>query len=147
MDGEPTREDVLREAARPMEFFTHDVHAHEDIQLRRLVARCGMEGYGRWWLLCELLASADGHRISVEGMDGELWAAELRMAPDELGSFARELVRCGLCDLSGGWLSSHGMDSRAEKMGLQIASGKASGRKGGRPRKEAARGEKTPGVS
>ena len=49
---------VAERAREPMAFFSHDSHAASDIKCRRLIRRFGMEGYGRWWLLCELLAAA-----------------------------------------------------------------------------------------
>lgn len=131
----PTRDDVLREAARPMAYFTHDSHARNDIKCRRLIRRLGFEGYGWWWALCEILAESDGHSIRIGGEDGELWADELGIDLAGLRTLADALVGAGLCEFDGDRLFAPGMQRRAEIIGAQVAFGKANGKRGGRPRK------------
>lgn len=128
------REDVLREAARPMEYFTHDAHAFGDIKVQRMFDALGYEGYGRWWHLCELMASTEGHEMRVDGVDGRLWARRLGTDEEGLQAFADVLVASGLASVDGGVLRLPGMQRRAEKLGAQIACGRANGMKGGRPK-------------
>lgn len=126
-----TRAEVLAEAARPMAFFSHDSRAHDDIKCRRLLRRLGFEGYGRWWLLCELLASEDGHRLRADGEDGEILADELGLDLEGLASFVSTIADCGLVEVEGDVIRSDRMDRNAEYFGMQ----RAKGKRGGRPRK------------
>lgn len=52
-------------AAEPMEYFSHDADAAQDIKCRKLIRRQDMAGYGRWWVLCELLAGIKGHIFCI----------------------------------------------------------------------------------
>lgn len=65
-------EDAAALALKPMRYFSHDSDANRDIKCRRLIARQGVEGYGRWWLLCEALASTDNHRFDW-GREDDRW--------------------------------------------------------------------------
>lgn len=85
---------------RPLDYFSHDSGAFHDIKCRVLVRRRGMEGYGMWWRLCELLAAADGHSLDVsDGEVREIVAEELRCdGGDSLLGFLGDLAEVGLID-------------------------------------------------
>lgn len=123
--------EVEAEAARPMKYFSHDSNAAQDIKCRRLLRRLGMEGYGRWWRLCELLAATDGHRLGIETEeDAEIIAEELRLdGREELMGYLQVLVDVGLIHMPGdGYVWSERMLVNAEYFGKK----RAAGRKGGR---------------
>ena len=129
-----TQREIDDAAARPMEWFKHDTHAHADIKCRRLLRRLGMAGYGRWWRLCEIMADTSGHRPSVESEeDAEILAEELQLdSIGELMDFLTTLCRVGLIVMPGdGTIYSERMLSNAETFGRNRANGKL----GGRPRK------------
>ena len=129
-----TQHEIEAEAARPMRFFPHDSNAAQDIKCRRLLRRLGFEGYGRWWRLCEMLAAADGHRLSVETEeDAEIMAEELRLGGHaELASFLKVLADVGLVHMPGdGTVYSERMLSNAEYFGKK----RTAARKGGRSKK------------
>lgn len=128
--------EVEAEAARPMRYFSHDSNAAQDIKCRRLLRRLGMEGYGRWWRLCELLAATDGHRLGIETEeDAEIIAEELRLGGrEELMEYLQVLVDVGLIHMPGdGYVWSERMLVNAEYFGKL----RANGKRGGRPRKDA----------
>lgn len=128
--------EAIEAGARPLEYFGHDANASADIKCRRLIRRLGVEGYGRWWLLCELLASADWHRLDVSDEEGmELVADALRCDVGEAASFLATLGDIGLVDaglLGDGVVSSDRMCRNALAVGRKRAGGKL----GGRPRKD-----------
>lgn len=134
-----TRKDAeaIRErASEPMAFFTHDSNAAGDIKCRRLIHRCGLEGYGRWWLLCEILAATEGHAMPVETEEDMIILAEaLRFTgPDDVRacrSFVEVMAEIGLVRLEDGEVVSDRMFRNAEYFGRQ----RHNGGKGGRPRK------------
>lgn len=126
-----TAREIEAEAARPMKYFSHDSNAAQDIKCRRLLRRLGMEGYGRWWRLCELLAATDGHRLSIETEeDAEIIAEELHLdGHQELMRYLQVLVDVGLIHMPGdGYVWSERMLTNAEYFGKK----RAAGRKGGR---------------
>lgn len=130
-------EDALAEDARkPMDYFSHDADAASDIKCRKLIRRCGMAGYGRWWRLCELLASASGHAVSARTEEEvEMLADDLMFDdPSELVDFLSTLCEIGLLSGMGdGEFTSERMLQNALKVGAK----RAAGRLGGRPRKAA----------
>lgn len=131
-----TAREIEAEAARPMKYFSHDSNAAQDIKCRRLLRRLGMEGYGRWWRLCELLAATDGHRLSIETEeDAEIIAEELHLdGHQELMRYLQVLVDVGLIHMPGdGYVWSERMLTNAEYFGKL----RANGKRGGRPRKNA----------
>lgn len=54
---------VSEYAAEPLKYFSHDSNAASDIKCQKLIMRRGYDGYGRWWRLCEYMASIDGHAV------------------------------------------------------------------------------------
>lgn len=139
-----TDESVI-EAAEPMEYFLHDSDAFQDLKCQRLVARLGFDGYGRWWLLCELLAGARGHAIPVKTDEDRLilsrqlgfgsWVCGDDEAVARAGEFIAELRDIGLVELGDdGCIYSRRLHENA----AQLAKKRANGRKGGRPGKDAA---------
>lgn len=124
-------QEIEREAARPMQFFSHDSDASQDIKCKKLIRRFGMEGYGRWWRLCEILAASDGHRVSIqEQEEAEILAEELCYdTTSELIDFVAQLSEIGLIRTPGdGTFYSESMNRRS----LYFGQRRAAGRKGGR---------------
>lgn len=129
--------EAIEAGARPLEYFGHDANASSDIKCRRLMKRLGVEGYGRWWLLCETLASADWHRLDVSDGEGmELAADSLMCGEEEAREFLDTAAALGLIDpglYAEGVVSSDRMCRNAAAVGRK----RAGGRLGGRPRKDA----------
>ena len=51
---------------KPLPYFKHDADAHDDPKLQDLRDTLGLKGYGRYWLLVEVLAEREGHVYEVE---------------------------------------------------------------------------------
>ncbi|MEG0015758.1 MAG: DUF4373 domain-containing protein [Gordonibacter sp.] len=125
-----TQADIEDAARDPLKYFSHDSHAAEDTKCRRLLRRCGMEGYGRWWRLCELLAAEEGHHLSVADMEDEELLAESLFfdGPYELEGFLDTLTDCGLILMPGDGFISAQLVTDAS---LYFGKKRASGGKGG----------------
>lgn len=135
--------EVERLSDEPMAFFPHDADAANDMKCRKLIRRCGFEGYGRWWRFCELLASTSGHAIPVDTTeDLEILAEVLRF---DSGGFGDELVAAEECRFFIETLLEIGLlkrnkdmfveNSRMKNNALYYGQQRANGRKGGRPKK------------
>ena len=95
-------ERFLEEAeSDPIHYLKHDTRAHDDEALYRLTARLGMECYGRYWLLVELLTGRRHHYYDVSDELG--WRRLSRdmscicdMGVDECKSFIADLYGADL---------------------------------------------------
>lgn len=137
--------EVERLAQEPMAFFPHDANAFQDVKCQRLIHRRGWDGYGRWWRLCEYMASTKGHRIAFDTEEDALILSGVLgfvsghafneiIAIDDCRSYIEELLDIGLLERdSDGFLKNSRMQNNAVYFGKQ----RANGRKGGRPRKNA----------
>lgn len=120
---------VSIEAARPLAYFFHDSDAAMDAKIRRLVKRLGVEGYGRWWLLCEFLAREDSHSVDVrEDYGWELLADGLMCGAATAREFVEECVKLGLLDRESyaerGKVVNDRIMRSAQKVGRRRAAGK-----------------------
>ena len=144
MPSKKDQEAIELRSREPMAFFSHDSNASTDIKCRRLIRRCGMEGYGRWWCLCELLAATDGHAVPVATDEDMLIVADaLRFTSggafnelkdiEDCKAFVDVLIELGLVTLTDeGEITSKRMMRNAQFFGRN----RVNGAKGGRPRKD-----------
>ncbi len=130
-------------AAERLAYFPHDSSAASDIKCQRLIMRLGFSGYGRWWRLCEYLASSKGHVIPFTTDEDKLILGGVLqfgtggsfddfLCIEEVTAFVNELLAIGLLQTDeNGCLENPRMHENALKFGKK----RAAGRKGGRPRK------------
>lgn len=130
-------DEAMEAGSDPLDYFPHDAWARMDVKCRKLIRRYGYEGYGRWWALCEIMASTSGHMVTVRTNE------ELDFLADDLGfpdcesckEFLDALACTGLINAEmyaqTGRVVSDRMLKNAYKTGLK----RAGGRRGGRPRK------------
>lgn len=131
-----TQEQIEEAARKPLKYFSHTAHAAEENESRRLLRRCGYEGYGRYWRLCELMAAAEGHALDVRNAEDQDILADLLdfKSTEELGDFLVTLSGCGLVDMPGdGTVTARVVTETA----LYFGKKRASGGKGGRNRGKA----------
>jgi hypothetical protein len=97
----------------PMLFFPHDADSATDERCRRLILRLGYDGYGRWWRLCEMMASTPGHAVPCATEEDRMMLCdELRCDDGELSALLGALADFGLVPadvLAGGRIASEGM--------------------------------------
>ena len=122
-------DEVSELAAKPLRYFPHDADASGDPKCKRLIRMYGVAGYGRWWLLCEALASEQGHGIPIETEnDAENLATIIDVeSASEAAEFVSFLETVGLVSRQDGVLRSRRMDENAEAFGRR----RVAGRKGG----------------
>jgi hypothetical protein len=115
----------------PMMFFPHDADSASDFKCRRLILRLGYEGYGRWWRLCEMMASTPGHAVPCATEDDRmLLCDELRCDEDELSALLDALADFGLVPadvLAEGRIASERMTRNALYFGRRRVNGKRGG--------------------
>lgn len=130
-------------AAEPMMYFSHDSNAAADIKCQRLIKRMGYAGYGRWWRLCEHMASVKGHSIPFVTDEDKLILGDILgfdagnfdefITIDETTGFIDGLLNIGLLTKNEkGELFNNRMMENSQYFGKQ----RYNGNKGGRPRKQ-----------
>lgn len=105
-DAEAAKWSELYQEARnePMDYISHDVSAHDNEKIRRMMARLGWGSYGMYWCLVELLARRRMHCYRVEDELGwqflarDMSTAGLPMEVGECQSFVGELASLGLIE-------------------------------------------------
>ena len=131
-----SEDEALSAGSGAMKYFSHDSAASADMKCRRLLRRYGVEGYGRFWLLCEALASADWHRLPFETEeDAEVVSDVLMCEPDEARSFIASLGEWGLISadqLSRGVITS----DRMVRNSIEFGRKRVGGMRGRGPRKK-----------
>lgn len=50
-------------------YFSHDANARNDLKCIKLRQSLGMEGYGIFWAIIEILRESDGHAIKISDLD------------------------------------------------------------------------------
>lgn len=119
----PSRKEL---AAAPLRYFPHDADALQDEKCQRLVTAYGPAGYGRFWMLCERLASCEGHGIPYGDEISNRVLCNWLMFDDvaELVEFMEFIRGTGLAlflhgnEQNSPWLiRSNRMDKQAEKIG------------------------------
>ena len=101
---EAYQEYLERAMSDPIKFIKHDARAHDDEALYRITNKRGMEFYGWYWLLAELLTGRKHHYYDVSDSAG--WrrlACDMScicdMSVDECKSFIADLYGTNLINL------------------------------------------------
>jgi hypothetical protein len=50
-------------------YFSHDSNARNDVKIIKLRRQLGMEGYGIYWCLIEMLRDAPGNKLPINSID------------------------------------------------------------------------------
>lgn len=119
---------LQEELGKPMRYFFHDVDAHEDEKLEELRDAHGFDALGRWWLLAEILAGRQWHRLETRRTRG--WERLARLLEYDTREQAQEfvgwLVELDLLDRESyerdGYVRSERMDRNAYQMAESAAS-------------------------
>jgi len=92
-----------------MRWVRHLTSAHTDDRHQQILDRCGLRGYGAYWLLLEIVAArvdSDNMETRASAMRGE-WARRLRTSPVGAAYLMRQLADVGLIEIEdkGGLMS------------------------------------------
>lgn len=127
----------------PKAWFPHDTDAHRDTAVRRVVRSGGIEMYGWYWLLVELLTLNKGQGYDVTDDEGwDMLAADMSvLAPvdaEEAKRIVAEFARVGLLcsqELEDGYVVSHRVARNYIAAATSAARKAGGGVLGGRPKK------------
>ena len=92
-------------------FFTHDVDAHEDVKIKKLIKTFGYEGYGIFWHLIEVMRNTDNYRIKYDIDDIEILLYHTNV---NLEDFIKFCIKVKLLILENNFLFSDSLNKRME---------------------------------
>lgn len=72
-------------------YFKHDSNARSDPKIRALINKYGVEGYGRFWIIIELLRESDGYKFNDKSYVWQTLAEEFKCEAEEAKSFVEDL--------------------------------------------------------
>lgn len=95
-------------------YFSHDVHAHSDPKIKRLMKKFSHAGYGRFWHLVELMAMEEGrYAIDLHSPeDYDYLSTELDLEENDCKEFIQYCVHVKLFSFDDGVLSSASLHRR-----------------------------------
>lgn len=91
------------------DYYLHDTSMRNDRKIQAIRRKYGLEGYGAWCILLEVLADADYFQLQVDDVELELLAADFGVEAEWLISFLEFLDRLKLVvwNREGGILECH----------------------------------------
>lgn len=87
-------------------YFPHDSDARNDMKIKLLLSHFGHEGYGKWWILIEILREMEGFALPIDSKFMQVVERELDMKRGKLMDFINFLVEIKLLELSDGKILS-----------------------------------------
>jgi len=73
-------------------YFKHDSNARNDPKVQALIDKYGMEGYGRFWVIVEMLREDSHYRISDKPYILRSLANQFKTTPEETKKFLIDCV-------------------------------------------------------
>lgn len=98
------------------EYFYHDADMRNDIKIKALRRKYGVEGYAVWNFILETLTDSEGFQMAFTPLEQELLAADFEVSPDRLAEIVEYCCRLNLLQRSEDGSS---VCSRAHKERLQ----------------------------
>lgn len=98
-------------------YFSHDSNARNDLKIKALIRNYGFQGYGRFWVIVEILREQSHYKLMLDDDTYETLAEELRLNPDEAKTFIKDcIIKYKLFDSDGECFWSNSLLQRMEKM-------------------------------
>jgi hypothetical protein len=73
-------------------YFTHDHNARHDLKIQAMMKKYKVEGYGRFWILVEVMRESTGYKILYKDYVLESLATQMDCDIDELKSFIQDCI-------------------------------------------------------
>lgn len=73
-------------------YFKHDMNARNDPKIKSLINKYGLEGYGRFWVIIEMLRESSNYKLEDEEYIWEALAEQMHCSSDAVRSFVDDCV-------------------------------------------------------
>lgn len=71
-------------------YFKHDCNARHDPKIKSLIKRYGIEGYGRYWILIEMLREETTYKLEDKIFIWEALAEQMHCEVDKVKKFVHD---------------------------------------------------------
>lgn len=76
--------------AKDAYYFTHDANARHDPKIKSLINKYGIEGYGRFWVIIEMLREATRYKLEDKKYIWEALAEQMKIEVKETRQFIKD---------------------------------------------------------
>ena len=73
-------------------FFKHDSNARHDPKIQILISEYGLEGYGRYWVIIEMLREATCYKLETKDYVWSALALELKATVSAVKKFVSDCI-------------------------------------------------------
>ena len=73
-------------------YFKHDQSARHDLKIISMISDYGMQGYGMFWVLIEVLRSSKNYQIHDKEYNVSSLSYQMRVTPELLNKFIEDCV-------------------------------------------------------
>jgi len=71
-------------------YFKHDSNARNDPKIKALVNKYGIEGYGRFWIVVEMLRESSNYKLNDKQYIWDALAEQMKCNVDEVKIFVKD---------------------------------------------------------
>lgn len=106
--------------ARPIkhnaDYFPHDADMRNDPRIKALRRKYGIEGYGIYCMLLELLTDSDFFEYKSDSLNIEIMAGDFDIDPDRLNEVLRYICQIDLIQLENDKISCKSLNNRLDPL-------------------------------
>lgn len=73
-------------------YFKHDANARNDPKIKALMGKYGIAGYGRFWVIIEMLRESTGYKIEDKEYIWSALANDMEYSIEEVKTFMKDCV-------------------------------------------------------
>jgi len=73
-------------------YFQHDSNARNDPKVKALINKYGLEGYGRFWVLIEMMRESSCYKLEDEDYIWEAIAEQMKIGVQEAKSYVEDCI-------------------------------------------------------
>ena len=78
--------------AKDAYYFKHDTNARHDPKIKSLINKYGLEGYGRFWVIIEMLREAERYKLEDKKYIWEALAEQMKIDVKDVKQFIKDCV-------------------------------------------------------
>ena len=97
-------------------YFKHDAYARHDPKIQALLKKYNMEGYGRWWVIIEMLREANGYKLEDKQYIWLSLAEQMLCSVEEVKEFVKDCSDYELLIQADGFFYSMSLLDRMTKL-------------------------------
>lgn len=99
-------------------YFKHDSNARHDPKSMALINKCGLEGYGRFWVIIEIMRESSKYKIEDKPYVWQSLSQELKCTVQEVKDFFNDCVEFELFVKDEGFFYSESLLQRMAHLDL-----------------------------